>query len=129
MWRAKETYVDGRSPRVQAIRVLHSRTVELRFEDGVRRTMDLSPLLRGPIFAEIAASDEAFGAVTVDPDFGTIAWPNGADLDPTVLRGMAAPSSPVSGADSSGQRAGRAGEAGGSIRPPAMEQGGPTPPR
>jgi hypothetical protein len=26
-----------------------------------------------------------FSQVTVDPEFGTICWPNGADIDPDVL--------------------------------------------
>ena len=30
---------------------------------------------------------EEFRKVTVDPELGTIVWPNGADLDPDVLHG------------------------------------------
>ena len=29
----------------------------------------------------------AFAQVRVDPELGTVAWPNGADLDPDVLYG------------------------------------------
>ena len=33
----------------------------------------------------------AFRQVTVDPELGTIVWPNGADMDPDVLRGALPP--------------------------------------
>lgn len=34
-----------------------------------------------------------FAQVRVDPEAGTIVWPNGADLDPLVLYGDFAPAS------------------------------------
>jgi len=43
------------------------------------------------VFADIARSDEEFGRVFVDESLGTIAWPNGADLDPDVLYGAEEP--------------------------------------
>jgi hypothetical protein len=45
---------------------------------------DVSRLLVGPVFEEIRRRDEAFARVTLD-GHGSIAWPNGADLDPWVL--------------------------------------------
>ena len=36
---------------------------------------------------EIATNDDMFNEVRVDPEIGTITWPNGADLDPDVLHG------------------------------------------
>lgn len=69
------------------VKVIEHRTVELWFSDGSQRTVDLEPLLWGPAFAEIAAKDDVFNKVRVDPEIGTIAWPNGADLDPDVLHG------------------------------------------
>lgn len=78
-------------PRVTGVRVVAARTVELTFQDGTARTVDLSPLLWGPVFAEIATDDAAFAAVFVDEQLGTIVWPNGADLDPDVLHGSEQP--------------------------------------
>ena len=79
---------------VTAVEVVESRIVRLWFSDGSDRLVDLAPLLWGPAFEEIASDDDLFGAVRVDPGTGTIAWPNGADLDPDVLHGDFEPSNP-----------------------------------
>ena len=78
-------------PRIASVRIVAGRKVELGFHDDTVRTVDLAPLLWGPIFADIATDDAAFSAVFVDDQLGTIAWPNGADLDPDVLYGAEQP--------------------------------------
>lgn len=65
--------------------VLHDHVVRLRFADGVEKTIDLDPYLHGPVFAGIRSDQSEFLAMKVDPDAGTIVWPNGADLAPDVL--------------------------------------------
>jgi hypothetical protein len=70
---------------VIAVEVLHDHVVHLRFKDGHERTLDLDPYLRGPIFDPLRTRADLFAAVRVDPDAGTIVWPNGADLAPEVL--------------------------------------------
>ena len=57
----------------------------LRFEDGVHGEVDLSELVdfKG-VFAPLRVVEEV-AKVRVDPDLGTVCWPNGADLDPDVL--------------------------------------------
>jgi hypothetical protein len=65
--------------------VLHDHVVRLRFADGVDRTIDLGPYLHGPVFSDIRTNPAAFSSVEVDPNGGTIVWPNGADLAPDVL--------------------------------------------
>jgi len=72
---------------ITEIEVLHDRVVRLRFSDGNERTVDLAPFLWGSVFEDIADSDDLFAEVRVDVGTGTIAWPNGADLDPDVLHG------------------------------------------
>lgn len=72
---------------ITSVKVLKDRMVHLSFSDGSERIVDLSPLLWGPAFEEIADDDHLFGQVRVDPETGTISWPNGADLDPDVLHG------------------------------------------
>lgn len=78
-------------PRVRAVRVLTGRTVEVTFRDGTLRCVDLTPLLWGPVFADIAEDDARFGQVRVDEELGTLVWPNGADIDPDVLYGTVDP--------------------------------------
>jgi hypothetical protein len=53
--------------------------VWLRFEDGTQGDVDLSNELYGPVFEPLR--DPAFFArLCVNPDTGTIEWPNRADL-------------------------------------------------
>ena len=72
---------------VTEVEVVAGRSVRLRFSDGSERVVDLSPHLWGPVFEEIVKDDALFAEVSVDPEIGTITWPNGADLAPDVLHG------------------------------------------
>jgi hypothetical protein len=57
----------------------------LRFEDETVGQVDISSLVKFTgVFAPLAALSE-FAKVRVNPELGTIVWPNGADLDPDVL--------------------------------------------
>jgi hypothetical protein len=58
--------------------------VRLEFSDGFTKTMSLEPYLHGPIFEPMRKHPEMFRALMVD--YGTVAWSNGADIDPLVLR-------------------------------------------
>jgi hypothetical protein len=59
----------------------------LRFEDGIEGSIDLAPVLSfSGVFVPLR--DPAyFAQVRVNRELGTVAWPNGADLDPDVLYG------------------------------------------
>ena len=61
----------------------------LRFSDGETREVDLAEELWGPMFEPLRENPELFRQVRVDDELGTIVWPNGADMDPVVLRGEA----------------------------------------
>jgi hypothetical protein len=80
-----------RLTRIQHVEPLHDRTVRIRFTDGSSRDLDLTPYLKGPVFDLIRTDPRAFRRVQVDPELGTIGWPNGADLDPDVLYGTEQP--------------------------------------
>jgi len=57
----------------------------LRFEDGVSGEIDLGKLVEFKgVFAPLQDPEE-LAKVRVDPEIGTVCWPNGADLDPDVL--------------------------------------------
>jgi len=57
----------------------------VRFNDGCVATVDLQPLLTGPIFEPLLVP-EAFSQFSIDPICKTICWPNGADLAPEAVR-------------------------------------------
>jgi Protein of unknown function (DUF2442) len=71
--------------RITEVEPKTGRRLALTFDDGARGVADVSQLLVGPVFEEIRQSDKAFALVALD-GYGSIAWPNGADLDPRVLR-------------------------------------------
>jgi hypothetical protein len=59
--------------------------LHIRFEDGVEGMVDLGSQLSFRGVFEPLRDPEYFRQVRVDPDLGTVTWPNGADLDPDVL--------------------------------------------
>jgi len=69
--------------RAQSVQPLTDFRVRVVFTDGTTRELDLAPYLQGPIFEPIRRQAELFRAVPVE--FGTLTWPNGADIDPDVL--------------------------------------------
>jgi len=60
-------------------------TVWLRFEDGAAGEVALATVLIGPLF-EALQDQNYFKRFFVNPDTGTIEWPNGADFAPEFLR-------------------------------------------
>lgn len=77
--------------RIQDVAPLDDFRVRLVFTDGSSKQMDLEPYLRGPVFEPLRKDLSQFRQVQVDPELGTIVWPNGADIDPDVLYGVAPP--------------------------------------
>lgn len=59
-------------------------TLRLEFDDATFQTVDLLPVLRGPLFGPLR-DPALFNQVRVDPESDTIVWPNGADFDPATL--------------------------------------------
>ena len=72
---------------VVAAEALGKYRLHLRFEDGVEGVVDLAPHLSFHGILEPQRDPVYFAQVGVDPELGTVAWPNGADLDPDVLHG------------------------------------------
>jgi hypothetical protein len=72
--------------RVTAVEPLSGSRLRLTFTDALVREVDLSGDLWGPM-AEPLQDPAYFAKVRVDPELGTVVWPNGYDLDPDVLHG------------------------------------------
>jgi hypothetical protein len=66
--------------------VLYLKDYQLRleFNDGKVKDLDLGNELYGEVFEPLKNID-LFRKVYVNPDTGTIEWPNGADLAPEFL--------------------------------------------
>ena len=75
------------SPTVTSVTVLPPYALHLTFEDGSAGTVDLTAMVhRLPTGVFAPLRDPArFAEVYVDRELGTIAWPNGADIDPDTL--------------------------------------------
>jgi dipeptidyl aminopeptidase/acylaminoacyl peptidase len=70
---------------VTSVKVLDDHRLCLSFEDGSTGEVDLSDLVsRGGVYAPLR--DPAyFRQARVDPEGGTIAWPNDTDVAPETL--------------------------------------------
>ena len=73
----------GPRVRVRAVEPLQGFNVLFTFENGVTKVINLEQYLRGPIFEPLRADRARFRAMRIDG--GTVAWDNGADIDPDVL--------------------------------------------
>ncbi len=69
---------------VRSVEVLSDYRLRLSFSDGQSGVVDLSEELWGPLFDPLRRPDR-FAEVRVDPECGTIVWPNGADFAPEWL--------------------------------------------
>ena len=75
--------------RVTELRVVGGHLLALAFNDGTHKTVDVYPLLDGPIFEPL--KDTAyFARVKLDSITGTPVWPNDADFAPEALRDLTA---------------------------------------
>jgi hypothetical protein len=82
--------------RIASVEVAGPHSLRLEFSDGLRKTVDVLPLLRGPVF-EPLLDPAYFRRVLLDPIAGTVVWPNGADFAPEALREQPAEAIPVRG--------------------------------
>lgn len=76
---------------ITAVEHLGGHRLRLTFADGFVGDVDLSHRFTaptGPMFTPLQ-DVEYFAKVAVDPELGTVVWPNGADLAPEVLHEQA----------------------------------------
>ena len=70
--------------RVTRFSIVGPYTLSVAFTDGTEQRIDFKPVLHGVLFGPL--QDLAtFEAVALDPEAGTLVWPNGADFDPATL--------------------------------------------
>ena len=72
--------------RITKVEARHDYVLHLWFADGTEKDVDVRPLIRGGVFQPMIDDIGVFQSVGVDEELGTVVWPNGADLDPEVLR-------------------------------------------
>ena len=73
-------------PRVSKVSYLKDYVLELTFTNGVSAVLDFQHRIvgRGGVFRALENKD-FFRKVRVDPEIGTLVWPNEVDFDPDVL--------------------------------------------
>lgn len=73
-------------PRITNVRHIGEFWLEITFADGARAELDFADRVvgRGGVFTRLEDLT-FFKQVRVDPEAGTLVWPNGVDLDPDVL--------------------------------------------
>ena len=69
--------------KITQVKVLDNYRLEVLFNDGVKGVVSLADRLFGPVFEPL--KDPAFFAKVQIDEFGTVTWPNGADLAPDAL--------------------------------------------
>jgi hypothetical protein len=77
-------------PRIKRVRHIDYYCLELNFTDGSAAELDLSDRIagRGGVFRPLQVL-ELFKQVRVDPEAGTLVWPNGVDFCPDDLYSLA----------------------------------------
>lgn len=69
---------------VTSVSVTGPYSLFLTFSDGTHREVNLEAELSGEVF-EPLRDPAVFAQVRVDPELGTVVWPNGADFSPEFL--------------------------------------------
>lgn len=70
--------------RVTDVNVVETYTLQITFADDCVVTINFEPVLHGYYYGPLR-DPKLFNQVKVDPEIGTLVWPNGADFDPATL--------------------------------------------
>ena len=70
--------------RVTAFEIVGPYAIQVRFADGLERTIDFAPVLAGELFGPLR-DRSFFEQVQLDAEAHTLVWPNGADFDPATF--------------------------------------------
>ena len=69
-------------PRIKVVRALPPAKIHLEYVDGQVRVFDMGPFLSRGLFSDLK---EPAMFASVRPVLASVAWANGADVDPEVL--------------------------------------------
>jgi hypothetical protein len=72
------------SLKLNAVEYLGGTQINVAFSDGRSGHVDLRDLLQGPLHTPLRSAEQ-FQRLELDPELGTITWPNGADLAPEAI--------------------------------------------
>ena len=70
--------------RAVSFEIVSAFTLRIAFDDGTEQIIDFAPVLAGELYGPLRKK-ELFQQVRIDPEVGTLVWPNGADFDPATL--------------------------------------------
>jgi hypothetical protein len=79
-----ESFADYEFHDVTDFEIVGNYTIRIIFDDNTEQIINFEPILIGPPFAPLRDLS-LFNQVRLDSDLGTLVWPTGADIDPTVL--------------------------------------------
>jgi Protein of unknown function (DUF2442) len=79
---------------VTEVKVVGPHALELAFDNGVRKRLELRRELYGPVF-EPLRDPANFAQAYLDPDSRTVSWPTGADFPPDFLLYLESAEHPV----------------------------------
>jgi hypothetical protein len=74
----------GLTPHLTTVTVRAHGVLGLVLADGLTGEVEVLSRMNGPVF-EHARTNEGFAAAELDPESGTVTWPDGADLAPDTL--------------------------------------------
>ena len=70
------------TPHVVAATYLSGHELKVEFSDGLVKSIDFAPWLKGPVFEPLKDIEYFRGFIL---DGWTVSWPNGADIAPETL--------------------------------------------
>ena len=69
---------------VKSFEIVAPYTLRIDFDDSTTQTINFEAILKGELYGPLRDLS-LFNQVKLDPEFGTLVWPNGADFDPETL--------------------------------------------
>lgn len=83
------------TPSIVGVAVLRAHVMRLLFDDGVVRDVQYVPGETAGSMIQPLDDPDFFCQVRVDPEAGTVVWPNGLDLAPEILHADFDPENPL----------------------------------